>query len=54
MMKSDGETPYQLTDFFIGNEISVNSRVFRIVDADGYTRKFLSETMAVTLGNAES
>ena len=53
-MKPDGETPYELTDFFIGNEISVNSRVFRVVDADGYTRKFLSETMSVALGNAES
>ena len=54
LMKPDGETPYELTDFFIGNEISVNSRVFRVVDADGYTRKFLSETMSVALGNAES
>ena len=53
-MKPDGETPYELNDFVIGNEISINSRVFRVVDADGYTRKFLSATMGITLGNAES
>ena len=53
LMKPDGETPYELIDFTIGNEISVNSRVFRVVDSDGYTRKFLAETMGVVLGAAE-
>ena len=40
--KPDGE-PYTERDIRVGENVSMYARVFRIVDADGFTREYLSQ-----------
>eukprot|EP00948_MAST-09A_sp_MAST-9A-sp1_P001863 g1863.t1 len=53
LMKDD-ETPFGLEDFLIGQELTINSRTFRITDVDGSTRNFYKEFLGIELGAAEA
>jgi len=50
--KADG-TVLGLEDLYVGAELSLYSRVFRIVDADDFTRMFYEKELGAKLGNKE-
>lgn len=50
--KADGQ-PYSERDIRVGSNVTMYARVFRIVDADGFTRDYLSK-QGIDLGPAEA
>ena len=50
--KPDGQ-PYTERDIRVGDNVSMYARVFRIVDADGFTRDYLAQ-QGINLSPAEA
>jgi len=40
VLKQDGKTPYQPTDFRVGLDVGIYGKIIRITDCDQYTREF--------------
>eukprot|EP00944_MAST-04C_sp_MAST-4C-sp1_P014055 g14055.t1 len=53
-LKDKNGYPYKPSDLVSGTEITVNSRVYRIVDCDASTKKYLESTLNCPFGQPEA
>ena len=53
-LKDPNGYPYKPSDLLSGREITVNARVYRIVDCDANTKNYIENTMKVPFGQPEA